>query len=83
MRPSPFQIGAFNPAPQPPSLSLDAVYEVCISVSSANTIGLPSSLYALMARKYLTVSYRISCLSTINCRLSEVFFHLQYKMLQI
>jgi len=51
-------------------------------ISSAYTIGLPSSLYALTARRYLTLSDRLSCLSAINFWLSEVFFHLQYKIFQ-
>ena len=80
MRRHPLEIGAFNPAPDPTSDAQDVVCELCIYVSSAYTIGLPSSLYAVIARRYLTLSDQISCLSTINFRLSEVFFHLQYKM---
>ena len=78
----PLEVGAFSPAPDPSSHARDAVREMCIKLSPAYTTGLPSSLYALIARRYLTVSDRISCLSTINFRLSDVFFHLQYKMFQ-
>jgi hypothetical protein len=77
MKRRPLEIGAFNPAPDPLSHAHGVVRELHIYVSPAYTIGLPSSLYVLIAR-----SDRTSCLSTINLRLSEVFFHLQYKMFQ-
>ena len=82
MRHCPLEIGAFNPAPDPSSHTWDVVHELCVEVSSVYTNGLPSSLYALIGRRCLTLNDWLSCLSTINFRLSDVFFHLQHKMFQ-
>ena len=56
MRRRPLETGAFNPAPDPSSLAYDVVWELCIYVPSAYTIGHRSSLYAVIACRYLTMS---------------------------